>query len=192
MTPLLATRGGGSAKSFGFSASSRLFSPSGAYDSLATVTLSTTSSTITFAGIPQTGYQHLQIRASHTSSGSNYMRMRFNGDSSAIYSWHNLRGRGSDAVRDSEASTNYIITGQTGPTTLTPANTIIDILDHANNNKYKSVRTYNGYIYGANSEYVSGFASGNYMSTNPVTSIELFHSGVNFHENTEISLYGIR
>jgi hypothetical protein len=43
--------------------------PFGAYDSLATVTLSADAASVTFAGIPS-GYKHLQIRAIHKPSTS--------------------------------------------------------------------------------------------------------------------------
>jgi hypothetical protein len=70
--------------------------PFGAYDSLATVTLSAATSTITFAGIPS-GYKHLQIRYSLTAAAPADTTLKFNGDSGANYSSHLLRGGGTAA-----------------------------------------------------------------------------------------------
>ena len=75
--------------------------PYGAYDSLATVTLSSTTSSITFAGIPA-GYKHLQIRMmvqTNRSSGvGDDIGMTFNSSSTDYYGYHILYGNGSSAA----------------------------------------------------------------------------------------------
>jgi hypothetical protein len=49
--------------------SGHLWAPEGAYDSLATVTLSASTASIEFAGIPAT-YKHLQVRVIARSAGT--------------------------------------------------------------------------------------------------------------------------
>jgi hypothetical protein len=78
----------------------------GAYDSLASVTLSATASSITFAGIP-TGYKHLQIRASYQCSSTDNPYIRVGGgsiDSGGNYSWHHLFGNGTSAYSNGNGS----------------------------------------------------------------------------------------
>ena len=73
----------------------------GNYDALATVTVPIGGlSSVTFAGIPTTGYSHLQVRAIVRDTGSSYgynVRLRFNGDSGSNYTSHNIEGNGSSA-----------------------------------------------------------------------------------------------
>jgi hypothetical protein len=70
------------------------WSPEGAYDALATVTLSTATASIEFAGIPS-GYKHLQIRFIARSDYAGYadgIKFQFNGDTGSNYSDHSLYG----------------------------------------------------------------------------------------------------
>ncbi len=102
--------------------SGRLWEPQGAYDALATVTPSGSTGTITFAGIPST-YKHLQIRAIGRSdyAGSNVqLAMRFNSDTAANYSTHNLIGVGSGSGT------------ATGTVTLATSHASIHVWDAAN------------------------------------------------------------
>jgi hypothetical protein len=77
--------------------SGHLWAPEGAYDSLATVTLSANTSSITFAGIPA-GYKHLQLRATWANSTGADTWMRINGDTGSNYAAHYLNGNGSAAA----------------------------------------------------------------------------------------------
>ena len=81
--------------------SGHLWAPEGAYDALSTVTLSTTTASIEFAGIP-TGYKHLQVRGfaqcNRATYGTDDIKLRFNGDSGSNYSYHALRGTGANPV----------------------------------------------------------------------------------------------
>ena len=75
------------------------WSPEGAYDALATVTVGSTSlSSIVFSGIP-TGYKHLQVRyivkSARTGNPLDELNLRFNGDTGTNYAQHALAGDGS-------------------------------------------------------------------------------------------------
>jgi hypothetical protein len=68
----------------------------------------------------------------------------------------------------------------------------MDILDYANTNKYKTVRTLSGYdlnnaTYGALRSY-----SGLWMNTNAITSIKFYADGVNLAQYSQFALYGIK
>ena len=69
---------------------------------------------------------------------------------------------------------------------------VIDILDYANVNKYKTTRTLGGAeLNQASSEIV--FQSGLWRSTNAITSIGFTEAtGSNFEQYTQFALYGIK
>jgi hypothetical protein len=159
------------------------------YESIATVTVgSGGSSTITFSSIPST-YQHLQIRAIGIGTGFNYAGLNFNSDTASNYSYHQLYGNGSSALADAGANSSVIYTLQGGTSATFPAIGVIDILDYANTNKNKTVRSLSGYDQnGAGEVY---FRSGDWRSTSAVTSIQITGS-TSFAQYTQFALYGIK
>ena len=171
--------------------------PEGAYDALATVTLSASASSVTFVGIPS-GYKHLQIRAiakTDRAETDDVILMQFNGDTAANYSWHWLRGNGSVAASGATAnasniSIQYGASGNSGATNVFAAS-IVDILDYENTNKNKTTRTLNGMdLNGSGWIYLQ---SGNWRSTSAVTSITLNRQyGSNFNQYSSFALYGIK
>ena len=173
--------------------------PTGAYDSLATVTVGSTAvSSITFAGIPS-GYKHLQIRTlvkSNWSGNAVSYAMTLNGDSTANYSYHEFYGSGTSAAAAGSANTSYMYAGLIlGSTTATTfgAN-VIDLLDYANVNKYKTSRVLAGADINGAGGYVE-LMSSSWRNTAAVTSITLSlisGYGTLFSEYSSFALYGIK
>jgi len=173
------------------------YSPTGAYDALATVTVpSGGQASITFSGIPST-YTHLQLRAltrDAAAYSSDSFFASYNGDTGANYAEHWLSGNGSSASAASATSQSNMIMGtQLGSTGL--ANTfsaaIVDILDYANTNKYKTHRTLSG-----NDQNGSGtiwLSSCRWMNTSAINSITITgQGGSNLVQYSTFSLYGVR
>ena len=134
--------------SLGFFASQisgHLFTLTGSYDALATVTVpSGGASSITFSAIPQTGYKHLQIRLMvNGTSGTQDVYTQFNGDTGSNYSFHGLYGSGSTAAAYGSASQTKISTGVNlagyGSGSAFSVG-IIDLLDYSASTKYKTLR----------------------------------------------------
>ena len=67
---------------------------------------------------------------------------------------------------------------------------VIDILDYANTNKYKTSRGLSGYD--ANGSGLLYLASGLWMNTAAITSIEITDALGNFATNSTFALYGIK
>jgi hypothetical protein len=67
---------------------------------------------------------------------------------------------------------------------------IIDILDYADTNKYKTVRALSGTDNNGSGDIILG--SGLYQQTTAITSITLEANGVNWLTNSSFALYGIR
>lgn len=167
------------------------------YESIATVTVgSGGSATISFTSIPAT-YTHLQIRAISRTSGSagGYVYMQYNGDTGSNYTRHQLYGDGSSAAAyGASADTKALAAYQTISTALsnTFASIVLDILDYANTNKYKTFRVLNGYDVNGAGGYVF-FMSSAWLSTSAINSITLYpEASQNFGQYTQFALYGIR
>jgi hypothetical protein len=184
------------------SISGHLFTLVGNYDALGTVTVPSGGlSTITFAGIPST-YTHLQIRAFVKTNRGTYGRdefsLQFNSDTASNYSWHTLYGDGGTALAygigsDTKIDAGYIAGG--AGTSMFGAG-VVDILDYANTNKYKTIRSltghdHNGVIAGIHA--IVNLNSGSWRSTNAINSITIgVISGTAFNEYSEFALYGVK
>lgn len=168
------------------SKSGNLWAPSNSYDSIATTTVGAGgASSITFSSIPST-YKHLQIRLfTKNSSDNGTISMRYNSDSGTNYSVHDLYGNGATASAAGAANQTYTFASLTGSTQA--AVSIIDILDYADTNKYKTNRSLIGVDYNG-SGYV-WFSSGAWRSTSAITSIVL---SATFNQYTSAALYGIK
>lgn len=181
------------------SSKSTVAADTGAYFPLQVITLGTATSTVTFSNIPST-YTHLQLRCSgHLSGSSNVgdvIYLRFNSDSNSNYSWHLLQGNGSSATASSGASQTYIYAGVFVDNTnyaLSFSPAIIDILDYANTNKYKTTRSLYGYDINDVNYSRAALGSGNWRSNNAITSLTLTSGlGLNFTQYSSFALYGIK
>jgi len=174
-----------------------------AYDSIATVNVSSATSSITFSSIPST-YTHLQIRGiTRSSSGNNYdnLWLRFNSDTNSNYASHYLAGNGATADAYAWSSETQIrsfyTTGGTASSNVFSVS-VIDILDYANTSKYKTTRHLNGFDNNGTgtSNYDKGtidLSSGLWRSTSAVSAITfIINGGVNFTQYSSFALYGIK
>jgi hypothetical protein len=165
----------------------------GAYDALASVTLSATTQSIIFTVIPNT-YKHLQIRAfTKSSSTQDSIDLTFNGDTSSSYGYHAMYGYGTGTGAEGEANRANI---PTNIPAVSSANTnmfgagVIDILDYNNIYKNKTIRTISGWeTNGAGTVYVS---SGVWLNNSAITSIKLTERSYNFAIGTTVALYGVK
>jgi hypothetical protein len=166
----------------------------GNYDALATVTVPSGGlSTITFAGIPQTGYTHLQLRWMSKNTSADYsIRGQFNNDTAANYSYHGLYGTGATAAAYSGVSQTYMAFGQGADTTASVFGVgVVDILDYANTNKYKTTRALSGW----NANTTTGTVqldSSSWRSTSAVNTIYLTSFAGNFAQYSQFALYGVK
>lgn len=173
--------------------------PANSYESIATVTVgSGGSASIEFTSI-SASYTHLQIRgigrnAAGAAGGSN-LELQFNSDTATNYSSHYLRGSGSAASAGAYTTSSRIYFIETiarnGNTSGTFGTFVIDILDYANTNKYKTVRGLGGYDDNG-SGYIL-FGSGNWRSTSAITSVKvILEGGDTFAQYSQWALYGIK
>lgn len=158
------------------------------------------SSTIEFTSIPST-YKHLQIRGLIRNTrgfGRTDIYMQVGNstiDTGSNYSWHRLYGNGSSVGADAGTSQTFInfatLNGGNSPANCF-GGAVIDILDYANTNKYKTTRTLAGGDDNGVSQppYIS-LMSGNWRSTSAINRIKFTCESDNFAEYSQFALYGI-
>ena len=168
---------------------------------LATVSLASSQSSITFSDIPSE-YSHLQIRTIYknvTTGAADYdaMRIQYNGDTGSSYSWHYVKGEGTGSGGVNQASSSaYMWSGAvmrsgTGQTSMFSAN-VIDIYDYANTSKNKTQKWYSGTEYNGTYPF-SALGTGTWYSTSAVTSIKLYcDTNASFAQYSTFALYGIK
>ena len=171
------------------------------YESIATTVLGSNTATISFTSIPAT-YTHLQVRMiarTNRASTVDAMNLRFNGVSTgSAYAWHDIGSAGTgtagDPFAEALASQNeikfYRATSATAAASIF-GGVVIDILDYANTNKYKTVRYLGGQDQNGAGEIF--FGSGLWMNTNAVTQLDITSfTGNSFVQYSSFALYGIK
>ena len=189
MAPILASRGGVSARAYGMFGG--LAAPLGDYQAIMTATVdSGGASSITFSSIPST-YKHLQLRSINlTGTSLNTINMAFNGSTSS-YASHVLYGDGSSAAASSATSASYFPIGLNGTSTA-PSAIIVDILDYTSTTKNKTARAFSGFD--ANGSGYVQLRSGLWYATpTAVTQIDItIAGGSSFSQYSQFALYGVK
>ena len=157
------------------------------FSSIATVTVgSGGASSISFTSIPST-YTHLQLRVSaRTTSAANCI-LTFNGDTGSNYGTLYVEGTGSGVSAGNAAGTSFsggVYVADTGVFT----GQIIDILDYANTNKYKTLLGLTGTDRNGNSTWIT-LGGGSWNSASAITSITITNS---FAQYSTFALYGVK
>ena len=168
------------------------------FESIATVTVGAGgSSSVSFTSIPST-YSHLQIRfIARGESTLARVALRANNDSNANYTLHYLYGNGSSAGAGGIGSQGQIDL-TTIPTSSQTASAfgaaVVDILDYANTNKYKTIRSLGGDDLNGSGGY-SILYSGAWLSTSAINRIDIIPGTVgtgNIAQYSTFALYGIK
>lgn len=153
-------------------------------------------SSITFSSIPST-YTHLQIRYNARTSRtatSEDVNLQVNSDTGNNYSWHLLYGDGSSPVVSAASTTFRMLAPGVAGANATSGIFgvgVIDILDYANTNKFKTIRALGGNDRNGAGEIM--YESGNWRNTNAITSLTLTPAaGTNFVQYSSFVLYGIK
>lgn len=155
------------------------------YEPIATTTLSTSATDITFSAIPAT-YTDLVLvfRGNNTSAGNRAGYLQFNSDTGSNYSSTYIQGDGSSAASARASSATQALFGNVLNDDTT---TIIQIQNYSNTTTYKT------FLSRANSAstVVQAFVS-LWRSTSAITSIKLYLNADNFASGTIATLYGIK
>ena len=165
------------------------------YESIATVSVSTAVGSITFSSIPAT-YTHLQLRvitrSAYAGATDNFYYSLNSDTTNANYYSHRLNGDGASAT--ATAANNRVIgSNAVAGNTATAgvfSSIVIDILDYANTNKYKTSRFLGGYD--NNGSGVIQFSSSLWSNTAAVTTLGVDFGSGNIAQYSSFALYGIK
>jgi hypothetical protein len=155
--------------------------PTPTYTPLATVTLGSSASSVTFSSIPAT-YRDLVLVVEGFGSGGDAALMTLNGDTTnSNYSYVRMYGTGSGSGVSSAANAREIINIYTGRGTH-----IIQIMDYSATDKHTTSLSRSSTA----GTIVMAFAS-RWTNTAAVTSVSLSLGGSTFEPTTVLSLYGV-
>lgn len=155
------------------------------YSLIASNTLGTAVSTVTFSSIPAT-FTDLVLVCQLTSTGTTYSSVRFNGDTATNYSLTDLYGGGGSGLTSSRQSNQS--QGGNGNSSANGSVLTVHINDYANTNTYKTFLGRNSNI--SNSLVM---ATSLWRSTAAINSITLITSTAdNWSIGCTFKLYGIQ
>jgi hypothetical protein len=159
------------------------------YEPIATTTLSSASSSITFSSIPAT-YTDLRIVQVLTGTTNAYTKLRFNGDTGTNYSSTNIRGDGSTASSQRETSDTGIRINGNYPVNSTPSLNTVDVFSYGGSTNKTVLNS------ASNDQNGAGGLNrtvGLWRNTAAITSITIYEfTGDTFAAGTTATLYGIK
>ena len=156
------------------------------YEKIATTTLGSNTADITFSSIPST-YTDLRVVLVGTSVSAVSCTLRFNSDSSALYSNTTLRGNGTSASSGNSTGGTGISINAAGFSTTIPSFISVDVFSYAGStNKTCLITCSSDYNGSGETESRVGL----YRSTTAISTITINNSS-NFKTGTTATLYGI-
>jgi hypothetical protein len=155
------------------------------YEPIATQTLGSASSSVTFSSIPSTYTDLILVFNGSSASGTPDLCARFNGDSGTNYSRTFLVGDGTSATSGRSSSQASFVPG--GVPNATNSTTVFNIMNYANSTTYKTAICRDTLP----ANYTAATV-GLWRSTAAITSIELFPSANSFITGSTFTLYGIK
>ena len=156
------------------------------YEKIATTTLGSATTSITFSSIPGTYTDLRLVIVNQVSAGAQSIAIRFNSDTGTNYSTTWLTGDGASAS-SSRTTSLTSLSGMRARSENIGFGTM-DIFSYAGSTKKTSLITSSNDLNGSGEIYT---IVGLWNSTSAITNIELFVSSRNFNIGTTATLYGI-
>jgi hypothetical protein len=162
------------------------------YEPIATTTLGSAASTITFSSIPST-YTDLRVVINTTLTANGDITFRINNDSSSLYSFTNLYGYNGTNVYTGVSNNRTSIGINSGTTTssLQPIFATLDVMSYGGSTNKTVLLTSAQDLNGNNYSSVE-VAVGLYRSTTAINSITFLLASTTFKIGTTATIYGIK
>ena len=154
---------------------------------IATTTLGSTNSVITFSSIGSS-YTDLRLVLAATNTATLDLNLTFNGDTATNYSFTRLNGNGSTASSSASTSQTFIRANGASRAASEPYFLTFDIFSYAGSTNKTCLITYSE---DANGSGAAGCRVGLWRSTSAITSITITTSTSTFAAGTTATLYGI-
>jgi len=157
------------------------------YEPLATQTLGSTASQITFSSIPATYTDLVVVVNASLTTGSANMNLNFNNDTSALYSATWVGGNGTSALSSRNTGNTSMVTTYYGTLQTTIGTFILNVMNYANTTTNKTLLArMNNTIDGTSA------TAGLYRSTSAINRIDLITGSSTFTAGSTFTLYGIK
>jgi hypothetical protein len=157
------------------------------YIALATTTLSSSASSVTFSSIPSSvggvALRDLVVVYNGSVPGGGDLRAVLNSDGGSNYSFIQMSGDGSSTFSSSAGNTFLIFTFTAG---VGETSMIANIMDYSATNKHKTCISRGNQATGRTMAYATRWAN-----TNAITSMSISHAAGNLPSGARLSLYGI-
>lgn len=161
------------------------------YTPLATTTLGSSQSTVTFSSI-SSSYTDLVLVASIVGTADSSVIFRFNNDSTSLYSQTTMAGVGTSTVTTGRQSNEgrFLISEGTGISTTNPSTLIASVNNYSNTSTNKTFLS----RWGVPSATYPGTQAlvGTYRSTSAISRIDLIAFSANFNSGSTFTIYGIK
>jgi hypothetical protein len=161
--------------------------PTNTYTPLATITLGSTTSTVTFSSIPSTYRDLILVVGNMTATAANTFYLQANGDTASNYSWVAAWGDGSTTGSASLTNTGALIGGYIGLSTSTRQTTLVQLMDYSASDKQKTILSRHNNSAGEVSMNAARWA--NNTAINSIT-LKILPSG-SFNSGASFSLFGV-
>ena len=163
------------------------------YTPIATNTLSSAASSVTFSSIPGTYKDLVLVSVVTCATDSANQRMTVNGDSSSLYSTTRISGNGSTAASGRYSGLAYFLLtgGAINPPSTNGSQIIItNFMNYSNTTTYKTILVKGSNATGSTYPGVE-YNVELYRSTNAISSFTLSTDAANFNSGCTFTLYGI-
>ena len=164
------------------------------YSQIATQTLGSATSTVTFSSIPQTYTNLVLVVSGAMASGSGtFAFWQANGDTATNYSYTTLHGTGTTAGSDRLSNTSQpTLNYYSDMSTTLGQNTIVATWsNYSNTTTFKTALVRSGTASGPTYPGTSAIV-GLWRNTAAITSLAIKANGVNFAVGSTFTLYGIK
>lgn len=155
--------------------------PTATYTPMATITLGSSASSVTFSNIPNT-YRDLILIVNGTGTATATFGVQFNNDTANNYTYVEMNGDGSTGSSSSGTLSQALI----GRLTTSMSVATGHIMDYSATDKHKTVLGRGG----ASNELTRASAS-RWASTSAITSVKVLPLSNSFASGTVMSLYGV-
>jgi hypothetical protein len=159
--------------------------PTPTYTPLATVTLGSATSSVTFGSIPST-YRDLILVFTGTRTGNNNVLVRVNGDSGSNYNYVSASSSGSSGSSNNISGATELPSTLASLQTNSQLNVVWQFMDYSATDKHKVILT----RFNQTSTEVSMFAN-RWANTVAINSIRVFSGNENFGSGSTFSIYGV-
>ena len=162
------------------------------YEPLATTTLGSNQSSVTFSSIPGTYTDLVLVVNAGSTSTDNFAYLEFNTDTSGNnYSWTTLYGNGSSAGSARNNSIGYIC-AYVGIGTSLDTTIITNIQNYSNSSTYKTWLSRSNRVSTGGTYYGTEALVGNWHNASAITSVKVnAYSTFSFITGSTFTLFGI-